>query len=29
MVVVISIISSLMPAQRATQISIREALAYE
>ena len=29
LVVVISIISSLMPAQRATQISIREALAYE
>ncbi len=29
LVVVISIISSLTPAQRATQISIREALAYE
>ncbi len=29
MVMAISIVSSLMPAQRATQISIREALAYE
>jgi putative ABC transport system permease protein len=29
LVAVISIVSSLMPAQRATQISIREALAYE